>query len=212
MQLAAAVVAVVGMAVAKDMDATTKGESVTSTPPAKCCLQHDQYSAVMTDLATLNAPKTKMAKVQADYNLQKEVYVYAEVDLVTRQSTDTMRTLIDHTKRVAYTVAADDPTKCIKTPYTQPMDKCIRDEAVYLGAGYLGPQLSKLPLDSWKVRVDGADVIVAMTSDCVPALQAVASPSLATNATYLYTETQFRLTDPSLFNLPPACDHSNVIG
>jgi len=174
------------------------------TPPPRCCLKHDQFEATMSDLSTLNSDKLKIANVQADYNLQKEAYVYSEVNLATGQSTQTMRTVVDHKISIAYNIPADDPTKCVKTPYNVPMNKCLQDDAVYIGSNYLGPLAGGLPYDAYRLKVGAIDVLIALSkADCVPVLQGVHGPGI--NTTYLYTTTKFTLSDPSQFDLPPSC-------
>merc|ERR1711963_27226 len=189
------------------------------TPPPRCCLKHDQFEATMSDLSTLNADELKVAHVQADYNLMKEAYVYSNFDMATGKATQTMRMVVDHKINLAYNIPADDPTKCVKTPYNVPMNKCLQDDAVYIGSNYLGPLSGGLPYDGYRLKVGGIDVLIALSkADCVPVLQGVHGPGINTtylyilrvnvagiNTTYLYTTTKFTLSDPSQFDLPPSC-------
>merc|ERR1711963_739781 len=146
---------------------------VRSQEPTKCCAP-DQWSAMMTDLASLSSPKMHILELQVDITQRKQAIVQRDVDTSTWQTTTTARTIQDFEKRMMFTIPEGAPTECYKFAYNSSMIKCIPDNATYLGSTYLGPVAGGLEYDGWKFQNAGTEMItIAMSkASCVPIVEA----------------------------------------
>ncbi|KAK7507869.1 hypothetical protein BaRGS_00000834, partial [Batillaria attramentaria] len=161
------------------------GLAFSQSLPQKCCFSK-KLEAMLTDLTTIKSNQISLVSMALDFERQMEV-------------------------RLMYEIRADDPTHCNRRTLTWPLpDRCVPDDAEYLGSTYLGP-VNSLPYDSWRYRYTGTQANMTMafsTQGCVPILESLVGDLGfgPVDFTYLFTTVKQDIEDPSVFNIPRSCN------
>ncbi|KAK7112557.1 uncharacterized protein [Littorina saxatilis] len=181
--------------------------------PQRCCMA-PQFSAMLTDLKTLNSNDgIGLREVILDFDRQMEA-VRVGVFRPGGGTFNKDRVIMDFSKGTMYTISGEHDSNCVRTSMTWPMPpKCIPDDAAYLGSTYLGP-VNALPYDGWKFIYPGTKANLTMafsTTGCVPIVEGLygqLGSDLTADYVFLFTSYEPSIGNPAVFDIPKSCAQS----